>query len=273
MWRVLGFGGKPNPLVYSRAASFAARTAQGLLRTSAQCSLGSAACAPGRLQLYVDDPVLSLVGRPAATDASMDLVLLWWLCLGPPLAWHKGTSGPGSHKWIGGVFEVRPTATATDAVRAQLAGCSHYVVVTVPPEFAATLSDDLALFTDGTGHIADEDVQRTLGRCGRLAYLIPAARPFVSALWGALAASDAAARRGRREAPPGRHPVVRFHLAARWLHRLLNPPPREEPWLPLEQVISEHLSTITLDSAARVEVDASPWGGGGVLYLGGAAIE
>jgi hypothetical protein len=31
VWRVLGFGGKPNPLIYSRAASFAMRTAQALV--------------------------------------------------------------------------------------------------------------------------------------------------------------------------------------------------------------------------------------------------
>ena len=31
VWQVLGFGGKPNPLIYSRAASFAMRTAQALL--------------------------------------------------------------------------------------------------------------------------------------------------------------------------------------------------------------------------------------------------
>ena len=31
VWRVLGVGGKPNPLVFSRAASLASRTAQALL--------------------------------------------------------------------------------------------------------------------------------------------------------------------------------------------------------------------------------------------------
>ena len=31
-WQVLGFGGKANPLVYSRCAGFAARTAQALAR-------------------------------------------------------------------------------------------------------------------------------------------------------------------------------------------------------------------------------------------------
>ena len=78
VWRVLGFVGKPNPSP-SRAASFAARTAQALLRTSSTAAAGALECAPGLLQLYVDDPVLSLAGSPASAAASADLVLLWWL--------------------------------------------------------------------------------------------------------------------------------------------------------------------------------------------------
>lgn len=63
VWRVLGFGGKPNT---------------------------------GRLQLYVDDPVLATAGHPRDVEEALDLVLLWWLLLGVPLAWGKGhlsTSG------------------------------------------------------------------------------------------------------------------------------------------------------------------------------------
>ncbi|CAK0863499.1 unnamed protein product [Prorocentrum cordatum] len=51
VWRVLGFGGKSNPLVYSRFASFVARSTQAMLSADA--------C---RLQLYVDDPALTLAG-------------------------------------------------------------------------------------------------------------------------------------------------------------------------------------------------------------------
>merc|ERR1712051_969333 len=47
VWRVLGFGGRPNPLVFARAASFAARSAQALLRPTPQASRGSTAAAPG----------------------------------------------------------------------------------------------------------------------------------------------------------------------------------------------------------------------------------
>jgi len=273
VWQVLGFGGKPNPLVYSRAASFAARTGQALLRPSAASRRGVRHGAPGRLQLYVDDPVLSLSGSPAGAAVSIDLVLLWWLSIGPPLAWRKGSLGTASHRWIGGIFDVRPISAASDAERAQVGNASHFVVVSVPPDFVATLSEDLRLFTEGGGHIAEEDVQRTLGRCGRLAYLIPAARPFVAGLWGTLSAADASARHGRREAPPGRLPIVRFRTAARWIYRLLNPPPRVEPWLPLEHLVTEHLTEITLARSPRAEVDASPWGGGAALYVDGRLTE
>ena len=66
---------------------------------------------------------------------------------------------------------------------------------------------------------------------------------------------------------------MRFQLAARWLFRLLNPPPRVEPWLPLEHLVTERLTEITLTTAARAEIDASPWGGGGALYLNDAPVE
>ena len=92
------------------------RAAQALRRTSSPAAAGALECAPGRLQLYVDDPVL----------------------------------------------------------------------VPVPPDFIETLSADLVPFLAGTGHISEEDAQRALGRCGRLAYLIPAVRPLCGETLGGL---------------------------------------------------------------------------------------
>ena len=84
VWRVLGFGGKPNPLVFSRAASVASRSAQALLGPLDRESRTTEhdAIARGRLQLYVDDPVLSCVGTKAQVKTSVDIVLLWWMILG-----------------------------------------------------------------------------------------------------------------------------------------------------------------------------------------------
>merc|ERR1712194_883704 len=60
-WRTLGFGGRPNPLVFSRVASFVCRTAQAFLGSSVVPVDPSAdGPAPGRAQLYVDDPTVSV---------------------------------------------------------------------------------------------------------------------------------------------------------------------------------------------------------------------
>jgi len=53
---------------------------------------------------------------------------------------------------------------------------------------------------------------------------------------------------------------------------LLDPPAGEEPWLPLETLIVRTPLQITSESP-RIHVDASPWGGGGILYIAGAARE
>ena len=85
VWRVMGFGGRPNPLVFARFASLAFRTGQALCE----------AMHPGevavRSQLYVDDPAITLSGTPTNMSSTIDDILGWWLVLGLPLAWEKGS--------------------------------------------------------------------------------------------------------------------------------------------------------------------------------------
>ena len=82
VWHTLGFGGKTFPLVYARPASFASRTAQALLQKDRAC-----------LQLYVDDPALSVAGTKQWALREGSLPILWWLILGLKLAWKKGSFG------------------------------------------------------------------------------------------------------------------------------------------------------------------------------------
>jgi len=86
LWAVLGFGGKPNPLVFARAVSFASRYAQALLRPD-PLGPGCRDVAVGRLQCYVDDPCASFLGPPGTASAAVDLIICFWLVLGLPLAW------------------------------------------------------------------------------------------------------------------------------------------------------------------------------------------
>jgi len=55
----------------------------------------------------VDDPILTAVGSAAARQSAFDLVIAWWLVLGIPLAWKKGSVSSGSHRWIGADFRFR----------------------------------------------------------------------------------------------------------------------------------------------------------------------
>ena len=66
-WRVLGFGGKPNPLVYSRLASFLMRTAQALVGSPTHRRHYGDKMAMCRGQLYVDDPIWALRGSAKNT--------------------------------------------------------------------------------------------------------------------------------------------------------------------------------------------------------------
>jgi len=259
LWAVLGFGGKPNPLVFARVASFAVRCAQAMLRPSPS-EPGSSDVSVGRLQCYVDDPIGSFLGSRESTSRAADLVIAFWLILGLPLAWKKGTWTAAEHTWIGGLFSVRP-------VGPRVAG-----VVGVPTQFAADLFDQLAVLAKGRGHVSTNALERLLGKCGRLSFLVPSCRPFVSSLWGAFAASRSTGKGKRREAPPGRHACRRFASGAQWLRTLLRPPVPSETLLPLEHLVIDAIEPIKLGTATA-EVDASPWGGGAVLKMGGKPVS
>ena len=88
VWTVLGFGGKPNPLVFARAASFATRSAQAMLRTTPS-SAGCRRAGVTLMQCYVDDPIAATYGTTAERAMAVDLVIAFWLVLGIDLAWKK----------------------------------------------------------------------------------------------------------------------------------------------------------------------------------------
>ena len=78
-----------------------ARWTQALVHELSWTSL--ARWAPGRLQLYVDDPALVAWGTLGQRSLSFSLVVLWWMVLGIPLSWTKGAvyAAQQIHRWIG----------------------------------------------------------------------------------------------------------------------------------------------------------------------------
>ena len=251
VWRVLGFGGHSNPLTYSRVACFAARSAQALLmEDSVDCPV-----AQGRLQFYVDDPALTLRGSMAQQQAAVDVVLLWWLCLGIPLAWSKGSfmNGREAHEWIGVRFWSPEPGAAT---------------LSVSGSFLESLLDIACMFTASSPRTASlRDAHLLCGKAGRLAQVVPEAKPFVGQLFAALAASLRSLSLGLREAPPRKVAKKRFRTAASWLVSLL----RGQPFR-LEHTIFLRSQLVPREEA-HVEFDASPWGGAFVFFEGSEVME
>ena len=243
IWRVLGIGGHSNPLTCSRVACFAARSGQSLLMNPAS----QGGVARGRLQLYVDDPVLTLEGSTEEQHTAIDLLCLWWLVVGIPLSWDKGSFSPGraAHEWIGVRFWSERPGSAT---------------MSIPTAFAASLLDVASQFLTDRPRTAQLSVAHNLcGKAGRLAQVVPTAKPFVTQLFAALAASLRAHHLGLREASPRRVAKRRFRTAASWIVSLL-----KGTTIPLQHTIFTSPTTIDKEQL-RIEFDASPWGGGFIL--------
>ena len=80
----------------------------------------------------MDDPVLTVIGTEWQRTAAFDIVLLWWLVLGLPLAWPKGVATRGPHQWIGAIFEVLYHSRAAE-LQAQLMQGSSFAASVRPP--------------------------------------------------------------------------------------------------------------------------------------------
>ena len=209
-------------MLYSRAASFAARTGQALLgrpeRQHQVPHLGRA-----RLQLYVDDPAVAVAGKPSEIEASIDILLVWWLCLGLPLAWQKGLMTPATtpYTWIGVVYNTLPRGRSR---------------LTLPDPFVAQLITDLKPFSKDSGHASVKSAVEMTGRAERVAQVVTEAKPFAAALWAALTAAQRAEReKPGGEAPRGRVAIRRFTIAARWFLVLLTG--AEDSTFPLERIM------------------------------------
>ena len=78
----------------------------------------SSTWAPSRMQLYVDDPTVVAWGTRQRRAATIGLLVLWWLVLGIPLSWSKGSAllGPVPHVWIGVRFWIPSVGVARMAL-------------------------------------------------------------------------------------------------------------------------------------------------------------
>ena len=266
-WRVLGFGGRPNPLVFGRITSMVMRCAQAILSCRADgpedAEEGDFVDAVVRSHLYVDDAAIALAGSEAEVHEAFDLFLLFLLALGAPIAWNKvvlHALASGPVRWIGVDFDLGPSGSGR---------------LRLPPDFVEDLASQVAAAARHGGRISDAEAQQLIGRTARVAYVAPAAAPFAAALRVALAAARETACTRRKWAQRSSHSTARFSTAASWFLALLRGMPligRTE--LPLERlVVAGGLPQMVAGQCDTLLFDASPWGEGAVWVSGTRPVE
>ena len=230
-------------------APFIARWSQALILEDVHMPADT--WAPGRMQLYVDDPTIVAWGTRRQRAVSFSMLVLWWLVLGVPLSWTKGSVhlGTSPYIWIGVLFSVPSPGVARMAL---------------PPKFVAELLTLCRKFLKSK-LLPLASADSLVGKAGRVAYVLPHVRPFIASLYAALAASLRAADARAKESPPGSVVCRRYLNGAGWLIRILGFSDRGAP-VPASRDILATRPPAPCPRRRRIEVDASPWGGGAVLF-------
>ena len=237
----LVFGSGSSPTIWGRYAALLGR------------SLASIFCPTElRLQIYVDDPILSARGDVATRRRLFTIALLWVAATGFPVAWHKAEAGTAV-RWIGAQLNIH-----ADGLK-----------VCIPPDMIA----DLLQRTNDLLSVTTVSRRRVRSYCGSLSFvagLVCFLRPFLSAIWAALSkkadsANDADAcqvptRKRKRRLPLSMLFTRQFQHSLHWLLAFLtfSIGPLERNFL---------FAPASAGQRLRIATDASPWGVGGVLVI------
>jgi len=95
VYHVVLFGVRTGPLVWARIAALVARITQSMFQANRS-----------RLQIYVDDPLIMMRGRPEQIHDMCCKILWLWLAIGLKISWNKGTIG-NCVEWIGAHIELK----------------------------------------------------------------------------------------------------------------------------------------------------------------------
>ena len=154
-YRGFPFGLVSGPLVWGRVVAYFTRLAQAVYHSAQEA----------RVQTYVDDPLISLVGTRKQRDWAAAVTCLVWVMVGSDHAWKKARFG-NRVSWIGAEFAVQ----------------NNGVIVSMSDDrdkIRARLEEVLRV----KGMVAG--LEKLAGELSWVAGLIPRIRPFCSHLWAA----------------------------------------------------------------------------------------
>ena len=143
----------------------------------------------------------------------------------------------------------------------------------LPSAYLEQTLEQLRPLCASEGAVPVKQVQSALGKAARIGYIVPDASPFISSLW---AAYSAGRRQAEAEAPgtsKHRLPIRRFAVAAQWaLHAYRGIPQcRRAGVITIKEEHGANRDKLAAPDLPVISFDASPWGGGGILWSHGVA--
>ena len=194
------------------------------------------------VQIYVDDPIAVLSGPEQMTSRMACVVIVMWNIMGFPIATHKAILSD-SLVWIGVHLSVQH-----DGVKAE-----------IPAEKVREL--DTMLAESIQGNLVTKKLLRTLiGKAMSIASILFVWRPFISELYMAL-------HEEQTNAPQGCVWSKQIAHAAIWLRTFLAGEMAGIQRIYLLKVFKQEGPEVT------ITWDASPYGMGGALQVGGKFME
>jgi hypothetical protein len=192
-----------------------------------------------RLECFVDDPVAAIRGTPIHRKRVICLFLLLWEALGLRFAYDKASFG-GRITWIG----------ARVTVEVALRRC----IVDLPQKKLDDLKQICSGMLGGRGMIPAGILRSLAGQSSWIGGIIPQIRPFVRQIWGALT-DPTADRKGNQLVY-----LKQVKGALDWILKLASG--YSVGLSRAHDVADRH------NPGIYFEVDASPKGGGAVLWAG-----
>ena len=141
----------------------------------------------------------------------------------------------------------------------------------LPPRYVSELLELIQPICCLEGFVTVDALQAIIGKAGRVAYVVLAAKPFVSGLWGGFTGALNEVSSSKRSAPPGSVACRRVCYAACWVRALLSG--AEDCPLSLERLVGPGFASPPVAGDWSIEFDASIYGGGAVLHDGSGTVK
>ena len=257
VWCRTAQGSRGAPLSWAVFAALLMRCAQGVAgKVEANRRVRNRAAG----HCYVDNPILAVRGSPAQRARTVVRVALAWMVLGLPLAFHKGRLS-SAVVWIG--FQATKFRDRVD--------------IEIPADKVAEM---LVLTREvASKNVVGERALRSFaGKCVNFASVVHMWRPFLEELWAALRCGkgdnptplllphgqDASSSQRSCSAPKGCIWVIQIMPALLWIYAFLSG---------IDGSIKRSFTLnvyMRLGDKVDIYTDASPWGIGGWIAIGGS---